>query len=130
MTRTLLNRTIMIVSGRSIATFRLKKDLEDLGASVCVSRLADAEMAIRSAHPDAVIIDFSIATSFEGLEALENSAIPHFVCRSPNTSQDVNDQALASQHIALALTELLARDGVDPAWISSDSDLDPELYAI
>lgn len=130
MTPSLANRTIMIVEGRSISTFRLRKDLEQIGAIVCVSRLADAELAVRNARPDAVVIDFSIAPSFDGIDALEQQAIPHMVCRSPNKFQDLDEQVAASSHVASALAELLVGTEPLPDWLGLKPDLDPELYAI
>lgn len=129
MTLSLANRTIMIVAGRSISTFRLQKDLENQGAAVCISRLADAGLAVRNAKPDAVVVDFSIATSFDGLDALDQHSIPHIICRSPNRFQDLDEQMSASNHVVAALSELLAHR---PALEASgrQADLDPELYAI
>lgn len=127
MTRSLENRTIMIVEGRSISSFRLRNDLEELGAAVCISRLADAELSVRNARPDAVIVDFSISTSFDGLETL---AIPHVVCRSPNKFQTATEQFVASQHVTAALADLLARTGYGTAADTVPRDLPPELYAI
>lgn len=129
MTLSLTNRTIMIVAGRSISTFRLQKDLENQGAAVCISRLADASLAVRNAKPDAVVVDFSIATSFDGLDALEQQAIPHVICRSPNRFQELDEQVSASNHMVAALSELLAhRPATEMTGLQPD--LDPELYAI
>jgi hypothetical protein len=130
MTRTLEHATIMIVAGRSLSTFRLQKDLEDCGASVCVTRLADVNAALRHTRPSAVIVDFSLANAVDGLDDLEAQGIPHLVCRSPNKYQSHSDQVLASRHVASALTGLVERSAPSPRWLSDRDEIDRDLYAI
>lgn len=131
MTRTLENATVMIVAGRSLATFRLQKDLEEAGASVCVTRHADISTALRHARPAAVIVDFSLAGALDGLDDLEAQGIPHLVCRNPNRYQTHTDQVLAARHVTSALAGLVERSAPAPLWQSPESDdIDRDLYAI
>jgi CheY-like chemotaxis protein len=132
MYQSLAHRTIVIVEGRSISSFRLCKALEDDGAAVCVTSIADAEMTLRQAQPDAVLIDFSLADGCEDLCAeMDHGDVTYMVCNSPNRHQDLGAQAIAAQDVAVALAERVNHREFGLARARGvGRDIDPELYAI
>lgn len=131
MTKSLTHSTIVIVQGRSLATFKLRSELEDQGASVCVASPEEAAIALRNVKPSAVIVDFSLAGKCDELTAyMEEHAVPHLYCRAPNRHQTFEAQTVAAQDVTVALAELLNdRQAGTPSW-QSTSTIDPELYAI
>lgn len=133
MHQSLAHRTIVIVEGRSISSFSLRKALEDDGAAVCIASHRDAEATLRTAKPDAVVIDFSLAAGLEEFCGdMDRAAISHMYCSSPNRQQDASTQALAAQDVAVALAELVNLREFDtpipPRGIARE--IDPELYAM
>lgn len=132
MHQTLAHRTIVIVEGRSLSSFVLRKALEDDGAAVCVASRREALVTLRNARPDAVVIDFSLAAECDDLCGdMDGAAIPHMYCSSPNRQQDANSQVLAAQDVAIALAEHLGhRNFTPPLPLGIGREIDPELYAI
>lgn len=111
MTRSLDNTTIFIVSGQSLATFRLQKELERDGAAVCIVTLSDAPQALRHSHPDAVLIDFALGVQSEDLaDELQDQGVLHLTCGTPSLQQSVNEQVSAAQDVTARLAELVERD--------------------
>lgn len=132
MNQSLARRTIVIIEGRSISSFRLRKALEDDGAAVCVTSIGEAEVTLRQARPDAVVIDFSLAAGCEELCAdMDSNAVTYMYCSSPNRHQDLGAQGLAAQDAAVALAELVNHRGIGmPRSQGFVREIDPELYAI
>ena len=132
MNHSLDHRTIVIVEGRSISTFRLRKALEKDGAAVCITSKRDAAVALHQAKPDAVVIDFSLASDCEELCAeLERDAVTYLYCSSPNRQQDYSAQVLAAQDVAAALAEVVNHyEAAMPGLPNFGREIDPELYAI
>lgn len=132
MNHSLDHRTIVIVEGRSIATFRLRRALEKDGAAVCITSKRDAAVALRQAKPDAVVIDFSLAADCEDLcSDLERDAVTYMYCSSPNRQQDLGVQVLAAEDVAVALAEVVNHhESTMPGLPGSGREIDPELYAI
>lgn len=132
MNHSLDHRTIVIVEGRSISTFRLRKALENDGAAVCITSKHDAAVALRQAKPDAVVIDFSLASDCDALCAdLERDAVTYLYCSSPNRQQDFSAQVSAAQDVAAALAEVVNQyDPATPGLPNFGREIDPELYAI
>lgn len=133
MNHSLNHRTIVIVEGRSIATFRLRKALENDGAAVCITTKHEAAVAMRQAKPDAVVIDFALAADCDDLCAeLDRDAVTYMYCSSPNRQQDLTAQVLAAQDVAVALAEVvnLHQEPAVPGLPCFGREIDPELYAI
>lgn len=132
MDHSLEHRTLVIVEGRSISTFRLRKALEQAGAAVCTTSRRDAPTALRQANPDAVIIDFSLAADCDELCAeLQRDTISYLYCSSPNRQQDVGTQVLSAQDVAVALAEVVNQhETAIPGLVGLGRQIDPELYAI
>lgn len=131
MTQLLAHRTIAIVEGRSISTFRLCKALEDEGAAVCVTSPREAAGAVRRTKPDAVVIDFSLAVDCEDFVAdLEFGEVVHMYSSSPNRQQEIVAQVLAAQDVVVALAELVNQPARNVRGYGLARDIDPTLYAI
>lgn len=129
MTRTLDNSIILIVTGRSLSTFRLQRALEREGAAVCVTTVADARHTLRHTRPDAVVMDFSVVANCDDLaDDLEDRGVVHLVCGSPSLQQELGEQISAAQDVAAWIADLVARGTSVP--LRGRPAIDADLYAM